>query len=774
MWTCSWVLTLNLGVTDRGNVYRILGSNLKYILTSGEFLFLLIEATLRHVKRGHFIWSDIYRLDDSWREYILTLPTQQACKASQKADRANHKNTMMDDNDASVPLAITCTTNMAPNNKEAEEEVEEISMEEVDAESDEEYDEILYQYVYETDSDEEEVEVVEEEEDEDEDEDDEADDDNEEEEEEEEEYTGGVLDLLKQQMQNLQASPKEAASSINKNDSKQIQALQEDVTSLKSALQDLQRQKGLSSSLQQQLDTTLAHVKQQEMTIQEQQSELQQMKFQVHEANEKAETAVEQAQTTLEQVASIAASEMKKLTQSYETRLQQQQAQMNVLNQQLETVQQQAKTVANSQQEQIDGLQKQINTLMQREYNPVGNAVNNQQEALTVSSSQPATIERVVGTKDDASSSSSHASDHNKSPTQNAQTGDIAGDAEEKPLRLPRIEDSYKDKAHDDNVSPSKEEEFPAATTKLDDNENGKKYSFSNMQSLLSGLEETHGGGQEADADNGGTMANMQALLGLVASDDADDSSEDSMPLMKSVMPTFPKDDVDDDSSDDSLPLTKPEMPSPPKDDVVCDDDSDDSLSPNQAVEKQDIPMSPPVSPPQRRQTTDRTHNTQLASPSKSPCKSPSKSPSKSVASKTKTKKKERRGSSVSNSSSSSSSSDDSTAPRKKKISLLPHRSDDLYEHQRNDEELRKMMKRKAGLHLGVKKVHGKGLVFCEDRIYIPADLREKSMEYYWKKCTKNQTPIIHLEKNCFWESLKEDWEKFERVKNRRYRSVVY
>ena len=66
--------------------------------------------------------------------------------------------------------------------------------------------------------------------------------------------------------------------------------------------------------------------------------------------------------------------------------------------------------------------------------------------------------------------------------------------------------------------------------------------------------------------------------------------------------------------------------------------------------------------------------------------------------------------------------------------------------------------------NMSVRKVHGKSMVFFSDRVYIPESLREKTLVYYWKKY-KKQTPLIHLEKNCFWADMKEDYKRFDSKK---------
>jgi hypothetical protein len=104
------------------------------------------------------------------------------------------------------------------------------------------------------------------------------------------------------------------------------------------------------------------------------------------------------------------------------------------------------------------------------------------------------------------------------------------------------------------------------------------------------------------------------------------------------------------------------------------------------------------------------------------------------------------------------------TSPRKKTISLLPHKSIDIYSEQRKDTILRKLMLKAKTPNMAVRKVHGKNLVFFSDRVYIPSSLRKKTLEFYYKKY-KRQTPIIHLEKNCFWADMKSEYKLYEAEK---------
>mgnify|MGYP005851139433 CR=1 FL=1 len=102
------------------------------------------------------------------------------------------------------------------------------------------------------------------------------------------------------------------------------------------------------------------------------------------------------------------------------------------------------------------------------------------------------------------------------------------------------------------------------------------------------------------------------------------------------------------------------------------------------------------------------------------------------------------------------------TKPKKKSISLLPHKSADIFEQQRKDPVLRKLLMKGKTPNMTVRKVHGKSLVFFTDRVYIPATLREKTLDFYWKKYKKNQTPLIQLEKNCFWADMQMDFKRFD------------
>ena len=109
---------------------------------------------------------------------------------------------------------------------------------------------------------------------------------------------------------------------------------------------------------------------------------------------------------------------------------------------------------------------------------------------------------------------------------------------------------------------------------------------------------------------------------------------------------------------------------------------------------------------------------------------------------------------------------------KKKKVSLKPHKVEDLYDEQRKDPSLRKLMKKGKTANMEVRMTKGKNLVFIGDCVYIPESLRTKTMEYYFKKY-KKQTPYIHLEKNCFWGEMREEMTSFETKKRRAHFTVT-
>lgn len=98
------------------------------------------------------------------------------------------------------------------------------------------------------------------------------------------------------------------------------------------------------------------------------------------------------------------------------------------------------------------------------------------------------------------------------------------------------------------------------------------------------------------------------------------------------------------------------------------------------------------------------------------------------------------------------------TVPKKKRVDLRPHRSSDLYEAQKDDEELRELLNSKqTNTAFVVVKVHGKSLVFygSERRVYIPGSLRSKTVKYYQKnyKYTAKQ----RMAESCYWPDMERD-----------------
>ena len=113
----------------------------------------------------------------------------------------------------------------------------------------------------------------------------------------------------------------------------------------------------------------------------------------------------------------------------------------------------------------------------------------------------------------------------------------------------------------------------------------------------------------------------------------------------------------------------------------------------------------------------------------------------------------------------------ESERKKKKKVSLKPHKSDEIYNEQRKDKQLRRLMTKGKSSNLEVRMTKGKNLVFISDRVYVPESLRTKTMEYYFKKY-KKQTPIIHLEKNFYWADMETDMRSFENEKRKAHFSI--
>ena len=94
--------------------------------------------------------------------------------------------------------------------------------------------------------------------------------------------------------------------------------------------------------------------------------------------------------------------------------------------------------------------------------------------------------------------------------------------------------------------------------------------------------------------------------------------------------------------------------------------------------------------------------------------------------------------------------------PPRKIIRLRPHRSQDLYEAQRKDSELRTLMK-EGTKGLTVRNVHGKSLVFFDSmRVYIPETLRHETLAYYRKNYKYSHKQ--RLEESCYWPRMDRDY----------------
>jgi hypothetical protein len=96
--------------------------------------------------------------------------------------------------------------------------------------------------------------------------------------------------------------------------------------------------------------------------------------------------------------------------------------------------------------------------------------------------------------------------------------------------------------------------------------------------------------------------------------------------------------------------------------------------------------------------------------------------------------------------------------PKRKIIRLRPHRSQDLYDAQRQDDELRALLKERAP-GLTVRKVHGKSLVFYDStRVYVPETLRQETLKYYRKNYKYSHKQ--RMEESCYWPRMDRDYRR--------------
>jgi hypothetical protein len=104
-------------------------------------------------------------------------------------------------------------------------------------------------------------------------------------------------------------------------------------------------------------------------------------------------------------------------------------------------------------------------------------------------------------------------------------------------------------------------------------------------------------------------------------------------------------------------------------------------------------------------------------------------------------------------------------SPKKAKppASHEPHTAIDLVEAQRLDKTLRQYMRTKEGLYeakyMSMRPVEAGGNIVCfKKRIYIPINLRRKTMDYYKRQNATDSQALEALRKNCIWPDLEKDF----------------
>lgn len=111
-----------------------------------------------------------------------------------------------------------------------------------------------------------------------------------------------------------------------------------------------------------------------------------------------------------------------------------------------------------------------------------------------------------------------------------------------------------------------------------------------------------------------------------------------------------------------------------------------------------------------------------------------------------------------------SSMTNSPVSPKKTKppAALDPHTAADLVEAQRLDKALRQYMKTKEGLYeakyMSLRPAAGGNIVCFKKRIYVPATLRKKTIDYYKRYNATDSQALEALRKNCIWEDLEKDF----------------
>ena len=93
--------------------------------------------------------------------------------------------------------------------------------------------------------------------------------------------------------------------------------------------------------------------------------------------------------------------------------------------------------------------------------------------------------------------------------------------------------------------------------------------------------------------------------------------------------------------------------------------------------------------------------------------------------------------------------------------SLEPHDAQHLLASQRKDKTLRHFMKHKEGLfepkYMSLREVSGGNLVLFKKKIYIPENLRSKTIQYYRAEYSDSEA-LEKMRKNCCWPDMETDF----------------
>ena len=94
--------------------------------------------------------------------------------------------------------------------------------------------------------------------------------------------------------------------------------------------------------------------------------------------------------------------------------------------------------------------------------------------------------------------------------------------------------------------------------------------------------------------------------------------------------------------------------------------------------------------------------------------------------------------------------------------SLEPHAAKDIEEGQRLDKTLRQFIKTKEGLfdskHMSIREENSSSIICFKKKIYIPENLRSKTIRYYKRSHPTDSEALVALLKNCCWLDLEKDF----------------